>query len=136
MKCPLKEHFMEMVGPLQIRIMHLVWKDNKPVTVHSIHSGINAWNAKDGTKALAYTTILTVMRNLSRRGFLKQTAGPSRAHIFTPMVPATMYKQMVVEHLINDVFSGNVDELDDYVGRWRTVNTTKLASLKGAATPA
>ena len=69
---------MELIGPLQVRVMHHIWSHG-PSTVHDVH---DALMSDPLAKRLAYTTVLTVMRNL--RTFL-----PMRIAVDDPLSTST-----------------------------------------------
>ncbi len=73
---------VEQVGPLQLRVLHYIWKHG-PSTVQTVMSALNG---ESGSRPLAYTTFLTVMRNLARRNLLEQKKTTQRSHLFSPAV--------------------------------------------------
>lgn len=92
---------METIGPLQLRVMHFLWSQG-PATVNTVQEHINQ---HAGTRPLAYTTILTVMRNLARRGFLSQTP-QRRSHLFAPLIDERSYKLGMLRQMRHDLFGG------------------------------
>lgn len=102
---------MDVIGPLQLRVMKYIWKKG-PSTVHAVH---DALNDEAGATKLAYTTILTVMRNLAKRGVLEQTA-QGRSHLFTPRVDEQTYKADILLQVRNDLFNGKVKAMVDFIG--------------------
>lgn len=98
---------MEILGPLQLNVMQHIWKAGA-CTVHQVH---DALNARPGATQLAYTTILTVMRNAAKRGFLDQQKSNARADTFAPLVTEASYKKQAVEHLLATLFGGDVAAL-------------------------
>ncbi len=107
---------MEAIGPIQVRVMHFLWKHGAS-TVHQVHDVLNA---EPGAKPLAYTTILTVMRNLARRRFLSQTAS-GRAHRFAPLVDEDTYKRAMVKQLRDHLYGGNLRSFVSYFSQDDTV---------------
>jgi predicted transcriptional regulator len=101
---------METIGPLQLRVMHFLWK-NGPATVNAVQEHINRDPAG---RTLAYTTILTVMRNLVRRKFLSQTP-QRRSHLFAPLIDERSYKLGMVRQLRHDLFAGEINGLLGYL---------------------
>ncbi|HEX3132290.1 MAG TPA: BlaI/MecI/CopY family transcriptional regulator [Planctomycetota bacterium] len=101
---------METIGPLQLRVMHFLWAQG-PATVNTVQEHINK-NA--GNRPLAYTTILTVMRNLARRGFLSQTP-QRRSHLFAPLIDERSYKLGMLRQMRHDLFSGRAEGLLSYL---------------------
>lgn len=101
---------METIGPLQLRVMHFLWSQG-PATVNTVQEHINQ---HAGNRPLAYTTILTVMRNLARRGFLSQTP-QRRSHLFAPLIDERSYKLGMLRQMRHDLFGGNVEGLLNYL---------------------
>jgi len=100
---------MEAVGPLQIRVLHHLWNEG-PSTVNDVHVVLNAHSDRTGGRQLAYTTVLTVMRNLVRRKILSQTP-VGRAHRFTPLVERAAYQQAILKQTRNELFAGDTKAL-------------------------
>ena len=99
----------EPMGALQTRCMLFLWAQPNGGTVKEVHAALNA---QPGTKQLAYTTILTVMRNLAKRSILKQERGgteraPARCHIFTPIVDRGAYVKAVLAGMRDGLFEGS-----------------------------
>ena len=86
------------VGPLQLRIMHAMWRQG-PGTVHDLRERLQS---ETGAPKLAYTTYLTVMRNLVRRGLLAQQRGTGKAHTFSAAIPEDTYKATVLRRLFEE----------------------------------
>ncbi len=119
---------MEAIGPLQLRVMHYIWV-NGPSTVHQVH---DALNGEPGAPKLAYTTILTVMRNLARRKILNQKA-TGRSHIFEPLVDEDTYKLGMLRQMRKDLFGGDAQRLLSYLARDEEVDAGLRNSLPGVA---
>ena len=100
---------MEIVGPLQIRVLHHLWTHG-PATVLAVHNALMADNLVSGRRTLAYTTVLTVMRNLVRRGILEQQAA-GRAHVFSSLITREAYCQGLLAHICDEVFAGDTRAL-------------------------
>ncbi len=122
------ERIMEAIGPLQVRVMHYIWKHG-PSTVHDVHTSLNAHTTG---KQLAYTTILTVMRNLARRKFLSQAAD-GRAHRFTPLIDEKTYKLGMVRQLRKDLFAGDIGIMLSFLALDDEIEESKRAKLRDLA---
>jgi len=101
---------METIGPLQLRVMHFLWAQG-PATVNTVQEHINHHASN---RPLAYTTILTVMRNLARRGFLSQTP-QRRSHLFAPLIDERAYKLGMLRQMRHDLFAGQAEGLLSYL---------------------
>ena len=97
---------MEIIGPLQLRVMHHIWNSGE-CTVHDVHGSLNG---EEDAPKLAYTTILTVMRNLARRNILHQKPA-GRSHIFSPVVSENEYKEALLKQIGEDFFNGDVGRM-------------------------
>ncbi len=98
---------MEVLGSLQVRIMKFIWVHGDSI-VHDVHTALNA---QEGVPELAYTTILTVMRNLVRREMLTQTVTGLRSHTFTPTCTEVAYKIRLLKEVCVEFFEDDVDTM-------------------------
>lgn len=96
---------MEAVGPLQIRVLHHLWNEG-PCTVHDVHVVLNLRNLETASRQLAYTTVLTVMRNLVRRKILSQLR-EGRAHLFAPLIEREHYQLGILRRARAELFGGD-----------------------------
>lgn len=94
---------MQPAGPLQVRCLSLLWGGG-PSTVNDVHAALNA---QPGAPQLAYTTILTVMRNLVRRKLCEVAKG-ARRHVFVPTVTREEYRAGVARWLVAEQFAGDM----------------------------
>ncbi len=117
---------MELIGPLQVKVMHHIWSRG-PSTVHDVHDELMA---DPQAKRLAYTTILTVMRNLARRGFLDQLAD-GRAHRFSAKVDEGTYKRELLHMVRTEVFRGDLKSLLDAVASDADLSPEQQAQVRG-----
>ena len=121
---------MDAIGPLQLRVMQHIWKHG-PATVHALHEALNG---QDRSAPLAYTTVLSVMRNLSRRGLLSQTRG-GRSHVFAALLDESTYKMAVVRQLSRTLFADDIEGLVRFLllrdGEQAPPTPAQLAWAKG-----
>ncbi len=104
---PTPEYLKEVstLGPLQLKIMFAMWRNPEMRTVHAVHAHLNAFPTV--SRPLAYTTYLTVMRNLARREFLKQSKGTTRSDVFKPTLTEQEYVTKLLTHINTTVFGGD-----------------------------
>ena len=100
---------MDAVGPLQIRVLHYLW-DHGPSSVLAVHHSLNSENTSQALKPMAYTTVLTVMRNLVRRRILAQIKD-GRAHRFEPLIQRHEYQRTILRQVCRDLFTGDTRAL-------------------------
>jgi len=58
---------MRMLGELEARVMRRIWDRDGPVTVRDITDDLRR------DRPIAYTTVMTVMDNLRKKGWLRRT---------------------------------------------------------------
>ncbi len=117
---------MELIGPLQVKVMHHIWHRG-PSTVHDVHDLLMA---DPGEKRLAYTTILTVMRNLTRRGFLSQTPD-GRAHRFSARIDEGIYKRELLRHVRQEIFRNDLKAMLDAASTDESLSEEQRHQLRG-----
>lgn len=93
----------KLLGPLQHRVMKILWVKG-PMSVHGVHDQLNEQRQYP---ELAYTTILTVCRNLTKNGAVKVTKG-ARCHVFEPTLTEQEYHLEASKLFVADVFGDNV----------------------------
>jgi predicted transcriptional regulator len=107
--------------------MRHIWNGG-PATVHDVR---DALNSHDRTNQLAYTTILTVMRNLTRRGMLTQARG-GRSHIFAANETEAIYKWSVLEQVSVALFADDLDAVRAFImtasGKHAPMRSARLCS--------
>ena len=87
------------IGPLQLRIMNHLWAVNV-ATVQQVMDGING---QPGAPTMAYTTFLTVMRNLAKRRIIDQRRIPgTKRHHFVVLVDADSFKSGLIRQICRD----------------------------------
>ena len=88
------------IGPLQLRIMNHLWVVNV-ATVQQVMDALNG--QPDAPRPMAYTTFLTVMRNLTKRRILDQRRIPgTKRHQFVVLVDAESFKSGVIRQICRD----------------------------------
>jgi len=108
--------------------MHYIWKHGAS-TVHAVH---DALNNEPGAQKLAYTTILTVMRNLARRKILNQKAS-GRSHLFDPLVNEDTYKLGILRQVRRELFNGDAGRLLGYLARDEDIDAAKRGQIQQIA---
>ena len=91
----------KVLGPLEADVMRAVWRAKKPVSVRDVLDILN----RSRRDALAYTTVMTMMRILEEKGYLKKNR-VERAYLYKP----TRARQQVIGAMVRDfvdrVFDG------------------------------
>ena len=89
---------MRPFGELEAAIMELLWDAGAPRVVRDVVSDLQP------QRALAYTTVMTVMDNLHGKGWLTRERD-GRAWRYTPAVS----RQTYAAQLMNDALAGSAD---------------------------
>jgi len=72
------------LGPLEAEVMSALWRAAVPLAVRDVVAEVNA--GRDA--ALAYTTVMTVMTRLARKGVLARSQA-GRHYVYAPLAPDT-----------------------------------------------
>ncbi len=100
------------LGPLEQEIMNCVWR-SKEVSVKDVHSCLKK------SRKIAYTTVMTIMTRLTKKGFLTRKK-VGKAYLYTPKntkekVAKGMVKR-IIDSLVNqygtDAVTAFTDELE------------------------
>ena len=102
------------LGPLETEILEIVW-ESKIVTVKTVHNRI----LQDPNRELAYTSVTTVLRRLTDKGWLK-CSKKGRAFSWQPVVSKEQAKALQSYEKLNsflaigtpDVVASFADSLD------------------------
>lgn len=86
----------------ELRIMNVLWEKGS-ATVHEVLEALPA------QPALAYNSVLTIVRILEKKGYVKHVKD-RRAHVYTPSIDRKDASRFEVRHLVSRFF-GNSDEL-------------------------
>lgn len=86
----------------ELRLMEVLWQKG-PATVQQVLERLS------GETALAYNSVLTTIRILEKKGYVKH-AKDGRAHVYTPLIERKDATRSEIRHLVNRFF-GNSHEL-------------------------
>jgi BlaI family transcriptional regulator, penicillinase repressor len=89
--------------PQELAIMKVVW-DQRESTVRQVYETLRE------KRAIAYTTVMTMMKILEDKGYLKK-ALVDRAHVYTPARPRQQVVGAMVRDFVDRVFDGASDSL-------------------------
>jgi predicted transcriptional regulator len=95
--------------PQELAIMKVVWKLQK-ATVRDVHDALNQ------RRVVAYTTVMTMMRILEEKGYLKKVMA-DRAHVYRPAKPRHQVVGAMVRDFVDRVFDGASDALLVHLAR-------------------
>ncbi len=112
-----------MLGDLQIAVMEVIWELGD-ATVAEVHQVLLR------ERSIAYTTVLTTLRALERRGFLSHQV-EGKAHRFFAKVSRGDYTQDSVERLVARLFAGDPAELMSHLLGAQQLNLEDLERIRG-----
>jgi predicted transcriptional regulator len=86
-----------VLGPLEDEIMEIVWTEEEPVTVASVHRALGRRR-----KALAYSTVKAVLSNLVGKGHLRKRSG-GRSNVFSAVQSREAFRRQVVDEVLGSL---------------------------------
>jgi len=89
------------LGERELDVMAWLWA-NDSGTVNEVRDGLDA--------PLAYTTVLTILRNLESKGYLRREE-EGRAHRYFPRVQQRAAQRRVLRRVIDSLFRGSPEAL-------------------------
>jgi len=99
---------LEIPPRLELACLNVLW-DIGSGTVKDVRSSLNQG------RPLAYTTVMTVLERLVRRGIVaRQKKG--RSFVYAPVVERDAMRRLAVQRLLDDFFHGSVEELLAFLG--------------------
>jgi len=97
----------EIPPPLELECLKVLWS-LRQATVRQVHRELAE------RRGLAYTTVLTILDRLARRGAAaRRKAG--RAFLYEPLLDRDQARAAAVSELVNIHFGGSIEALRDYL---------------------
>ena len=90
--------------PQELAIMKVVWRLDT-ATVRDVYEALRA------ERSIAYTTVMTMMRILEDKGYLKKAISSDRAFVYAPTKPRQQVLGAMVRDFVDRVFDGAPDSL-------------------------
>jgi BlaI family penicillinase repressor len=106
----------------ELEILKVIWEIG-PSTVREVHQELLKH------RKIAYTTVLTMMGILERKGHLKKTAG-ERAYLYRSAKPQSQVTAGMVKEFVNRVFNGSTKPLLVHLVEDRGVSPEEIAELQ------
>lgn len=89
----------ETLTEAELRVMNVLWSKG-PATVQQVQDWLSA------DHDLAYNSVLTTIRILEKKGYLKHTKD-SRAHLYRPVIARDEASRSEVRHLVSRFFGNS-----------------------------
>lgn len=113
--------------PLELECIKVLWARGES-TVHAIRSDLMP------ARSLAYTTVMTVMDRLARKGVVeRQRRG--RAHVYRAAVSSAEVRDFALDRLVKDFFRGSRDALRRHLENGGREPATDDAVVKASPSP-
>ena len=108
----------------ELRIMNVLWARHS-ATVHEV---LEALPAKP---ALAYNSVLTIIRILEKKGYAKHVKDKdTRAHVYLPLVDRKDATRFEVRHLVSRFFGNSNEQLVLNVLEETSIDAEELDRLR------
>ena len=112
----------KILTKLELALMKIVWEKGK-ATVHEVQQALPP------DEPLAYTTILTVLRILEEKGFLKHGVD-GRTYVYHPIVEQHEVNQGMLKDLLDRLFDGSRVALLNTLLEAERISQEELQELK------
>ena len=106
----------------ELRIMNVLW-DRGSATVHEV---LEAFPAKP---AVAYNSVLTIIRILEKKGYVKHVKD-KRAHVYIPRMNRKDATRFEVRHLVSRFFGNSHEQLVLNVLEESSIDAEELDRLR------
>ena len=106
----------------ELRLMNIIW-DHEPISVQGVV------DALPGDLDLAYSTVLTTMRILEDKGFLRHTK-EGRAFVYHPMVAREDASRSALKYVLDRFFGSKPELLVQNILGGDDLSKKELAKLK------
>ena len=108
--------------PQELAIMKVVWSLDQ-ATVRQVYETLRE------QRPIAYTTVMTMMRILEEKGYLKK-ALVDRAHLYKPVKPRQQVVGAMVRDFVDRVFDGVPDRLLLHMAKDNTLTEKQRRLVK------
>jgi predicted transcriptional regulator len=92
-----------LLTPQELEVMKIVW-DASEATVRDVYEVLRR------RRRIAYTTVMTVMQILEKKGHLKKSTA-SRQHVYRPARPRRQTVSAMLKDFVDRVFAGSARPL-------------------------
>jgi predicted transcriptional regulator len=109
-----------MLGDRELDVMSVLWETGSG-TVSEVRDKLST--------PLAYTTVLTILRNLEAKQFVRHT-GEGKAHRYHPVLKRAQVGKSMLKRLLSTVFQGSPDQLVAHLVATHDLSADDLTRLK------
>jgi BlaI family transcriptional regulator, penicillinase repressor len=108
--------------PQELAIMKVVWRLDK-ATVRDVYEALRE------RRAVAYTTVMTMMKILEDKGYLTKTQ-VDRAHVYRPAKPRQQVVGAMVRDFVDRVFDGAASGLLVHLAKDNRLSRTERDHIR------
>src|SRR5574339_816803 len=108
--------------PQELAIMKVIWQHDQ-ATVRDVYEALRE------KRAIAYTTVMTMMKILEEKGYLRKTQA-ERAHVYRPTKPRQQVVGAMVRDFVDRVFDGAAGGLLLHLAKDRRLTKAEREQLK------
>jgi BlaI family penicillinase repressor len=105
----------------ELEIMKAIWRREK-ATVRDVYEEMLE------RRKIAYTTVMTVMRTLEQKGYLKSSQD-ERAYVYAPTRPKSQVIKGMVREFVDRVFNGSAERLVAHLLEDRRLSESELQEI-------
>ncbi len=110
------------LGKLELKIMNVVW-ERGTATVHDVKDALSRGRTP------AYTTVLTMMRNLEAKGYLEHEVD-GRTFVYQPTLTRATARQSLLSELLERVFEGSPSLLVNSLMKQKRISAKELRRIR------
>jgi predicted transcriptional regulator len=118
---PRRKNSEQPLTPLELEIMKVLWESGA-ANVQTVQDRLPG-------RALAYTTVQTMLNVLHRKGKVKRRL-KDRAYFYQPILSRQKAVTQAVGEMLNRFFGGSADDLVLSLVRTRHISPEKLAAIQ------
>lgn len=108
--------------PQELELMKIVWEKRR-VTVRDVYETVRE------RRKVAYTTVMTVMRVLQRKGYVKAKR-EARAFVYWPARPERQVLRSMVREFVDRVFGGSAQPMLVHLIEDRKLSPEELEEIE------
>lgn len=113
----------QSLTPCEAEVMNVVWAHHD-VTVQDVVDAM--------PRALAYTTVMTMLKILEDKGFVERGKKRGRAYVYRPIVSSESVSRSTLRDTANRFFGGSVKSLVLSLIKTNQITSDDLAELRAA----
>ncbi len=119
----MKKSSLGPLGEAEMEVLQHVWEHGGSVSVTAIHEQVSR------QRKVAYTTIMTIMRKLADKGYLRYQKHGS-AYLYEAARPPGEVKHSLLTGILGKVFGGSPVDLVESLVTYEALSENERAEIK------